>query len=157
MKHIWSILCARSIIDNETNNISIIDTLERINISIHPKQKGISSIKDALEPITIRGQFEIVSLIKRSNTLTEFEKAQQLIEFYGPDDKKIQEFTKNIEIAKQFQRMRVRFRIPELTFSKAGEYKFIVKLKEESQVKYQTVAELPLEVSVSIALEQKLT
>ena len=153
MKHIWSILCTRSIIDNETNNISLIDTLEKININIHPKQKGVGSIKDALEPITIRGQFEIVSLFKRSNTAEELEKAQQLIEFYGPDDKKIEEFVKAVEISKQFQRMRVRFRIQKLTFFKAGEYKFVVKLKEEGQIKYQTVAELPLEVGISIALE----
>ena len=153
MKNVWSVLCTKSIIDNETNNISLLDILETISISIHPKQKGVGFIKDALEPITIKGQFEIVSLLKRSDTKTEFEKAQQLIEFYGPDDKKIQEFTKDIEIAKKFQRMRVRFRIQELTFSKAGEYKFVIKLKEDGQAKYQTVAEIPLEVGISIALK----
>ena len=153
MKHIWSVLCAKSIIDSETNNISLLDILETINISIHPKQKGVSSIKGTLEPITIRGQFEIVSLFKRSNTTGEFEEAQQLIEFCGPDNKKIKEFSQSISIPKQFKKMRARFRIPELTFFKAGEYKFVVKIKGKEQTKSLTVAEIPLDVGVSIAFK----
>jgi len=153
MKHIWSVLCAKSIIDSETNNISLLDILETINISIHPKQKGVSSIKGTLEPITIRGQFEIVSLFKRSNTTGELEEAQQLIEFCGPDNKKIKEFSQSISIPKQFKKMRARFRIPELTFFKAGEYKFVVKIKGKEQTKSLTVAEIPLDVGVSIAFK----
>jgi len=38
--HVWSILCTRSVIDSSTNNISLIDVLEQLNVNMPQSVSG---------------------------------------------------------------------------------------------------------------------
>jgi len=40
LEHIWSVLCSRSVIDSETNNVSIQDVIEQITINAEPAENG---------------------------------------------------------------------------------------------------------------------
>ena len=42
IEHIWSVLCSRSVIDSETNNVSIQDVIEHIIINAEPTENGLA-------------------------------------------------------------------------------------------------------------------
>ncbi len=141
MKHVWSIMCQRSIIDRDTNTLSLLDTIEELNIPI---------IKEKFEKegrITIRTIFNFVHLILRDKK-KEKEEGNILIEFYNPNNEKhknkiIQKFV----IEKPHNRIRVRIFVGPISFNKPGRYNFVIKLKSENENRYTKVAELPLDVN----------
>ena len=59
INHIWTVVCTKSVIDSDTNNISLIDTIERLRINLPIGQSSNTA------PINISINFEIVSLWER--------------------------------------------------------------------------------------------
>ena len=57
MKHIWSILCRNAIVDKDTNNVSLLNVIERI--IFEPKQKLAENKK---LPIPVVEELTLVSL-----------------------------------------------------------------------------------------------
>ena len=150
MKHVWSILCTKSIIDNTTNNISLFDIVEKLVITLKPQEKQVARSK----PITLPVSFEIVSLLTKKQQ-KQSEKAELIIELLNPKKKKIIEHNKKIEIPKNFNRIRVRGKINALTVEENGTYLFVIKLKEEKQI-VKKVAEIPLEISTIVETKEPL-
>jgi len=151
MKHVWSILCTKSIIDNATNNISLFDIVEKLVITLKPQEKQVARSK----PITLPVSFEIVSLLTKKQQ-KQSEKAELIIELLNPKKKKIIEHKKKIEIPKDFNRIRVRGKINALTVEENGTYLFVIKLKEEKQI-VKKVAEIPLEISTTVETKESLS
>lgn len=52
--HAWTVLCARSLIDRDTNNISL-DVLEQLNVQIPPPLQGAGGF-------VLPARLEVVSL-----------------------------------------------------------------------------------------------
>lgn len=136
MKHIWSILCLRSITDQGTNTISLIDSFEQLTVLIDKdQQKGKKEIK-------INMPFEIVSFITREENNTN--KIGDLqIELIRPGIK-TKKIDSSFELKKGYKRIRVQTRFGGFKLGSGGIYLFRIKLKDGKQ--YKTVAELPLEV-----------
>jgi hypothetical protein len=142
LKNIWSILCARSIIDKETNNISIYDALEQLEVEV--KIKNNEGIPVAINlPI----EYEVVGMWLRENTEKEI-KAELIIELFNPKGKIIKTFNQSIEMPAKMKRLRSRLRIKGFTVEMPGGYLFKVKIKEADQVEFRVVSELPLEVHI---------
>lgn len=142
IKHIWSVLCRKSVIDNDSNNISLFDVFEQLGVNVE-----IKDLKKVPEKVNIPIDYEIVSLWltpKRKKTI----KADVEVEVVNPDQNQVKTFRQKLEIPPKFKRMRSRLRVKGLTIEKPGDYTFKVKIKEESKKDYKVVAELPLEVNL---------
>ena len=135
MKHIWSILCLRSITDQGRNTISLIDSLEQLTVFIDEDQR-----KDK-KGIKMKIPFEIVSFITREES-NKKEMVDLQIEVTGPG-RKTKKDSRTFEF-KGYKRMRVQTKFGGLELGSEGIYLFRVKLKDGKQ--YKTVAELPLDV-----------
>ncbi|MFA5248600.1 MAG: hypothetical protein WC415_05290 [Patescibacteria group bacterium] len=134
----------RSLIDQESNNVSLIDCLEQLNIQIN---KNEESLKDKVFPVA----FDFVSLFLDENDTKE-RKMEFILEVIDPSNKKISEFPGEIIMKKGIKRYRNRLKIQGLKITDSGKYLFKLKVKDFSGEKYKELAEIPLEVNISYKL-----
>lgn len=131
IEHIWSILCSRSVIDAETNNVSIQDVIEQIIISAKPMDNGFLPIQ--LELITLWGR-EANDAIKGVERVT----------FISPSGKTEVVSEAEIDLSK-VERHRQRVRFPGLPISDSGKYYFKVEMKIGTN-EWKQVSAIPLQV-----------
>jgi len=134
----------RSLIDQETNNISLIDCLEQLNIQINESDK---MVKDKVFPIA----FDFVSLFTDEDDLKE-RSADFVLETIDQGGKKIGEFSGKIAMKKGIKRFRNRLKIQGLKINDSGKYLFKLKIREVVGEKYKELAEIPLEINISYKL-----
>jgi len=130
IEHIWSVLCSRSVIDSETNNVSIQDVIEQITINAEPTENGF--LPFPLELITLWGR---ENLKKPAN-------GTERVSFVTPSGKSTQISEAKIDLSK-VERHRQRVRLQGLPISESGKYYFRVELLEDSD-QYHDVAAIPL-------------
>lgn len=146
MKYISAILCEKSTIDSETNNISLYNCLEKFTIGV-PNNIQTNGI------INVPVNYEIISFwIDDSNNKTW--KGEILIEFYDPQVNKLKEFKMDLSnLGKPGNRLRARQRISGIGVKESGYYLFKLKYRENKNNTYETMAEIPLEIVIN---KQKL-
>ncbi|MBI4067534.1 hypothetical protein HY407_04060 [Candidatus Gottesmanbacteria bacterium] len=142
IKHIWSILCRRSIVDNETNNISINDVFEQLSVDLKVKKSDADKVKLINIPI----EFEVVCMWVK-NDKTPF-KGNLNVEILNPKGTVVKNFEQPLEMPETMKRLRSRLKIMGMVVEEPGDYIFRVNVKEEGQKLYKAVAELPLEINL---------
>jgi len=145
IKHAWTVICQKSIIDQETNNVSL-DVLEQLNIKtpvVPPKAKGI------FFPM----QIEIVSLWYRGFEEKGIEGKGQ-IRIETSNGNKIGSAGISINLTKS-RRTRTRARLDGLPVPRVGSDYFYFIVEVESNSKWIEVARLPLEVNINTATNKK--
>lgn len=144
INHIWSILCRRSVIDQETNNISLYDVLEQLKIDLKIKKGQEVKITKVGIPI----DYEIVSMWVKPKDVKEFS-GTVLVECLDTEGKQIKKFELPMDIPANLRRMRSRLRIKGIEIDKEGVYTFKVNYKSKSESDYKHVADLPLEIVIN--------
>ena len=130
LEHIWSVLCSRSVIDVETNNVSIQDVIEQITINAEPMEDGILPLP--FELITLWGREDIQKPTKGVERIT----------FVTPSGKSEVVSEAEIDLSSA-ERHRHRVKFPGLPLSEAGIYYFKV---EVSNSNWKSVSTIPLKV-----------
>jgi hypothetical protein len=146
INHIWGVLCQSSIIDNSTNNLTIFNTLEEIQVEVKPKPG------EKIEPgklIHLPMNFEIISLWQRTNVEKKVICDSQ-IEIYDSKNKLIQTFTQPFNLDEGKKRFRTILQISGFAVSESGDYSFHIKIREPNQTSFKTVSIIPLEVKIKI-------
>lgn len=141
--HIWSVLCQRSIVDPQSNNVSIIDVFEALEVDINPAPN--INIQDNPE-FNVPVNYQVVSLWARADEKKVV--GQLRITLIGPNDKKRILVDKELTFPDDKRRMRTINEIQGLPVNKSGNYHFIVEIKQGE--KFQKEADLPLEVRLNI-------
>ncbi|MFA6304641.1 MAG: hypothetical protein WCV73_04435 [Patescibacteria group bacterium] len=132
MKHNWSIICGGSIIDQDTNQISLINALEQLNLP-----------KEAFgKPLNI--SFHVISYFTEADTSKE-KKIEQVIKLLDPQNNLIKKVEIPVTIPEKFGRFRLRNVIKGMDISIPGMYKFLLSIKEGND-KLVDIAELEIEV-----------
>ena len=145
IKHIWSVLCKESVINQDDNNISIHGVLEELSIFLSPaKETG-----KLPEKFGIPMNYEIVSMWQKSKDV-ESAKAEIEYTLLDPEKNGLLKNTQMMEIPKTSRRFRSRMKIIGLPLTKTGDYIFQVKVKEERADSFRLVTELPLEVRINL-------
>lgn len=145
IKHIWSVLCKESVIDQDDNNISIHGVIEELSISLAP----VNGTGKLPEKLNIPMNYEIVSLWQKSKEV-DIAKAEIEYLFIDSENKELLKNTQTIEIPKTSRRFRSRMKIAGMPLSKEGDYTFQIKIKEEGTNTFHLVVELPLEVKINL-------
>ncbi len=142
LKHIWTVLCKKSVIDNETNNISLYEILERLQINV-----GQQVINKMPKNIVVPFDFEVISFMGRKDysgkTLI---KAEIRLQIYDPENSVIGKMERKFDVTPDVKRIRLRLRSPNINVTTSGQYRFLVSIKEDGEEEFTTVAEMPLEV-----------
>jgi hypothetical protein len=138
INHVWSVVCERSSIDQDTNLISINDVVENINIPDEvedDKIKGLVSFKN-----------EVISSYYRVGDADSVERATQLIVVIAPDGKEIARNTFDIVFTKGIVRHRCRIKGAGVPVVGLGVHLFEVRLKRDIDEDFQTVARIPVTI-----------
>ena len=145
IEHIWSILCRKSVIDPESNNVSLTDVLEQLTATIH----DIKPLKDKPkgQPIIIPVETELVTLWQQDE-----ERANEITTMFEFRDSEDRLLLSSVPHTASFntagRRFRMRNTIKGLPLTKNGIYHFEIKLMNEKTGKFETRAKVPLEVKL---------
>lgn len=145
IKHVWSVVCRRAIVDSATNNLTISDVLEELRIDLKVEAKNAETLK----LINIPLEFEVVSLWQKEGDKSEHLKADGEVEIVSPAGKQMKTFAQAIDMSAGMKRLRTMLRIMGFVVENPGEYILKVNIKEEGNKMYKTVAELPIEVHLN--------
>lgn len=135
-KHVWTVLCSTSIIDAETNNLSLINALEQIGF--------IRSAGDTnSEPDIINLEMVLVTLWTRSDVnKPETNEGRTVVKDANGKTLWQKEYKINL---KKSVRHRMRNLFKNINFSGVGRYRFAVQKKSPGG-RWVQVADVPLEI-----------
>ncbi len=135
IEHNWSVLCERTVIDKDTNNMSLHNVIEQIGVGV---PGGLSADKVSVVPISL----ELVNLWSRSDYGQPVSGTVR-VNFCSPTREVL--FSQQIEINLQTHiRTRSRLRLFPLTLKQAGLYSFEVSFLDSDN--WKVVANLPLQI-----------
>lgn len=138
IEHVWTVLCTRSSVDKETNNISIFEVIEQLTIKDNAGKPGLAP-----------GPFEIVSLWSRT-AADEPSRGEARLLFQTPGGRTSISQTHEIDL-RQYRRLRSRHRIPAIPIDGPGLYTLVVEFRQLDQEEWVQVVKIPLEVRVETA------
>ncbi len=143
VKHVWSVLCERSIIDKDSNNISLLNVLEQLTVVPPPSKKESDEEKRyGVMPI----KYEIVSLWARERT-SDPALGRERIMMIDPIGKRTKLSEIDVDL-RSFERLRTRQRFAALPIGVDGKHVFSVQLKDERSQDWATVANIPLQIII---------
>ncbi len=139
IEHYWTVLCSNSVIDSESNNISLLNVLEQINIQDTPPEKG--EIKGLPFPS------QIVTLWGRSDVnQPERGTARYTVQYtHGGETSQTEPNTSPVDLT-EYRRMRTRTNMPVLPIMGAGVHKIIVEIQSDPEEEWIQVAALSYDV-----------
>ncbi|HKZ54578.1 MAG TPA: hypothetical protein VJ123_03790 [Anaerolineales bacterium] len=135
IRHIWSVICSQSVIDSETNNISLLNILEQITVA------GPLPTRDSPALIPIR--FELVSLWERTPTDSP-ERGKFKVTIASPSQASISSFEADIDLSSHL-RYRTRAKLNAFPAPEPGRYEFRVELHDHIKEEWCQVAHIPLD------------
>ncbi len=130
--HVWSVLCRRSSIDRETNNISLFDVVEQLQL-----------FEGSEVPSSVAGPFEIVSLWTRSAEPT---RGEAQISLRGPSGRLlIPPLLQEIDL-REARRLRARQRLSLIPIEGSGVHVFSIERRLHGRERWDEVATIPVDV-----------
>jgi hypothetical protein len=142
MQHHWSVLCQSSVIDIDSNLLSLYDCLEELNVNT-PLKPG--------QPINLPISFEVVSFLSDDKLKTE-RKLELKAEMIDPKGKKINEFGGQLFFKDGSKRLRSRLKIQGLTLNEPGTYIIHISFQGLDSLDFKAECDLPLDVNISYKL-----
>jgi hypothetical protein len=136
-------LCSKSIIDSETNNVSIFNVIEQLNIEALAEKEDEKDQKKIL-PI----KCELVSLWIREN-IDKPTKGKMEIDLLAPNGERIKGSVTDLDLS-EYPRSRVRTDISGIPIKEGGYYWLVVLLQNEGETEWREVARLPIEVRLEL-------
>ena len=136
IKHIWTVICRKSTVDQESNNISLIEVVEQVTIS--GKQKSDST--EILVPM----DFEIISLWSRDCDGVSVRGTAKII-LINPNNEEITIKEIDIDLT-VYKRLRTRIKFATFGVKYPGRHEFKVFLKNNSE--WNEVANIPVQIDV---------
>lgn len=146
MEHVWSVLCRRAITDKETNQMTLVDSIEHIGVTLDSDQPLTAHDEDPERKIGIKLEATLISYWVRSENDAP-EKGICRVSLLGPNRVTIgREMTMAIDLTKK-RRMRTQLTLEGLPFTGLGRYNFLVEM-EDADGDWKTAARVPYEVEL---------
>lgn len=147
INHEWSILCSKSIIDKELNNLSLVNLIEQLSFDVEMKDGQVWNEKEGdIFPL----EMVIVTRLRKISEPDVTSSGRVGIDLVDPDNNILSSFEQDFELGEGIENIRMRFGIAGLKLTKSGLYHFAVSTKEEGDDKYKKVYSLPLKVNLNI-------
>jgi hypothetical protein len=133
--HVWSVVCSRSATDRETNNLSLFEVIEQLNV--------LGPLPDPVARVALPIPFEIVSLWSRSQP-GEAEESRGRVRLLAPNGTEVfaQEFPVNLM---ENPRMRTQMRSVGFPVLGTGRYTFAVEIQRAAD-NWESVARIPVQL-----------
>jgi hypothetical protein len=138
MEHVWTVFCRRVLIDDSTNQMTLIDAVESVSIALHEQPKPGEAF--------FQIEAALASLWIRSDIATP-ENGEFRVTLHGPSGriKSVEPLILPIDLTVH-RRQRSKVTIPALPFGEPGRYVFEVELNEAGE--WRRVAGVPYELTL---------
>src|SRR6266478_6758315 len=133
--HVWSVVCSRSATDRETNNVSLFEVIEQLNV--------LGPLPDPVARVALPIPFEIISLWSRAEP-GEAEESRGGVRLLAPNSTVLfaQEFPINLM---ENPRMRTQMRSVAFPVLGAGRYTINVEIQRAAE-NWEPVARIPVQL-----------
>ena len=137
-RHIWSVLCYKSLNDRVSNQISLIDVLENLTIHLEPPATG--------EVINIPQRMELITFLSRSD-LGVAEKGLLRVVFESPEGRRSEPQILPFSLETD-GKARVIIAMDQIPVSAPGVYCFCVEFRSDDELEGEWVewTKIPLEI-----------
>jgi hypothetical protein len=142
IKHIWSIACNKAVVDQQTNVLSLQDTLENLNVSL----KGNGPTPSLKNPVNIPVSYDIVSFWE----LEDAEKMEAKVSLFSPEGKEINTIDTGFESKKSEKTYRTIIKVN--GFPLVGSGRYTLKVKQKIGDSFKEVAEIPIFVFLNMEI-----
>jgi len=132
----------------ETNNVSLLNIFEQLDVTLDNKIKDAPLGSGDLE-VQIPIDYEVVSLWHRDSTNKEEECTIKIV-LKNPDGNEKLSLNQKIILPVGMKRFRSRFRINGFFVSMEGDYRFLISTQDNVTGKFIKVAEVPVYVNINI-------
>lgn len=149
VKHYWTIICSRAIVDQERNTISLIDVLEQINIKLPDETKN----DDA--PVILPIPMTVASYWQR-DTVGVAEHRRTRLTILDPDNHIMVQSEQGVDLTSH-ERSRNMLYIDKFPFRGEGAYLFVIDVLNEKSNEWDEVAVVPLEIRKEIENRKETT
>lgn len=136
IRHVWSVLCGKSVIDRDTNNISLFEVTERIQLIIG----GIGALPQGA-PINL----ELITLWARLEPNTPAD-CQMRVRLLAPDGHELSTFPPSRINLTTASRVRQRIRIQGILLDGTGWYDWEVAYRLTDGGEWIVATRVPLEI-----------
>jgi len=143
IRHVWSVLCGKSVIDRDTNNVSILEVMERIEFTY----TGLGPFPQGA-PIS----FELITLWARRDPNVPVE-GEMRVRLLAPDGRELSVMPASRLDLITHQRLRQRLRLEGILLAGSGWYDWEVAYRTMNQGEWTVAALVPLEIVVRRAEE----
>jgi len=133
INHIWTVVCSQVVVDNQTNNVSIYNVLERITIMGEPKQETALPLNHA-----------VVTMWERLDSDT-IRKGMMRLSFITPLGNEIIKIESEINLA-EHTRFRNISNIQGLPIAESGRHVYRVELRNENESEWTHICDIPIEL-----------
>lgn len=141
IRHVWTVVCQKSIIDSTANTLSIIDVLEKIDVNLPENTNN-----EVKNPIAIPFNLEVISFWRRTSDDKNLDENVKMI-LYSPEGKELASIPMAIKVPDNAKFFRAIVKMNALPLTKSGEYKF--EILQKKNVEHITVAEIPFDVIIN--------
>jgi hypothetical protein len=146
LNHEWSILCSRSILDKDTNNLSLINLIEQLNV---PFQLDEGSAWDEEKGAEFPLEMVLVSRFRKLVSEEEVVSFETKVDFLSPDNVVIASFEQPLEMGHGMDNVRIRYGIGGLRLTKNGMYNFVIHYREKNSKDFMKIHTVPLKVTLT--------
>ncbi len=136
IQHVWSVLCTKSVVDKETNNISLIEVLEQVSVVGPPvpeRERGVIPIN-----------CELVTLWSRSRD-NQPARGRARVTLRGPSGEVVVNQESEVDLS-VYPRTRVRWMWTVIPFREPGCQTIGVELRVEGEAEWRDVSKVPLHI-----------
>ena len=136
VRHVWTVLCSKTATDKDSNNISLFEVVEQIQVT------GPGGA--LAEPVLVPTSLELVSLWARADFGTPTRGTTRVVILF-PDGHVAGQAEMDVDLA-AVQRTRTIVKFPALPFRLPGVMRFVVSLRQDNAEEWTEVASVPLNV-----------
>lgn len=142
---VWGITCSLSSVDEKSNNVSLFNVIEQLNVPA----KAFEQAKEEKKPMMIPHQHELIVLFRRTipvlSTTADSIPVDLKISLIDPDGKELMENLTSFKFP-NVRRFRNRHYSLGFLITKPGDYVYRVQIKESGQDSFGSPYEVPLDI-----------
>lgn len=145
MKNIWSVVCAKAVVDQMTNSLSLHDTVDEMTISfVNPEDMKKPAKNVPVSMAVVNLWYDEASVEERV--------LDYVAEIYSPKGEQVGEFNISAKFEKGKKRLRTIANINGLKLTDEGVYSFRTSYKDSKGNMLQ-VAEVPIDVKFILNMQ----
>lgn len=149
IRHIWSVLCGSSIVDQDTNNMTLNNLIEEVTVTVGKEQVEAKE-KNKTRGYAIPAQMWLVTrFMRKSQSALSFDIRFELL---NPKGEVLSTLNQSaVEVKKGITNLRIRTMISPLLVDMEGGYTIQVSIRDSVEPNFIVVDRVPLLVKINEA------